>query len=231
MRRPGFALSVLALLLAPVLPACTFEVPVATETTAVRPVGTEQIALDMGVYYGPEFSSYRHTQTVGGGHRLSFPIGQSSAAHFDKVFPALFRQARAVGGRPPLAEAPPGLDAVIETRIEDVSVRDPALVGWAGTFDVRITYRFTLYTLAGHPVASWTVTGAGRDSGAIDLTGMAGSNKAAEAANRAVEDAGKSFMVGFAGVPEVRRWLSGRPQSGARPRLPPPTLASYEVSK
>ncbi|MFQ5775428.1 MAG: hypothetical protein ACE5GS_12980 [Kiloniellaceae bacterium] len=193
---------------------CTFQVPVEALETVDRPAGKEEIPLTMGVFYSPEFLSYEHKQTIGGGHKLRFEIGQSSADHFDQVFLALFRDIKIVSRRPPLAPTGPRVDAVIEPRFESVAIHDPSLFGWAGTWDVRLTYLFTLFTIKGEPLASWTITGVGQNKKGIDWTGMGGSNIAGEAASRALRDAGEKFLDGFAQVPEVRRWLQERGSAG-----------------
>lgn len=197
---------------------CTFQVPIEPLESVNRPAGIAEVPAMIGVYYSPEFLSYEHKQTVYGGHKLRFEIGQSSADHFDQVFLALFRNIRIVGQRPPLSDSSPNVDAVIEPRIESVAIRDPSLFGWTGWWDVRLTYLFTLFATQGEPLASWTIEGVGQNTRSVDWTGVAGENIAAEAVNRALQDAGEKFLTGFAQVPEVRRWLKehGYPVS-ARP--------------
>ncbi len=203
------------------LAGCTFQVPVEPLDSVDRPAEIAEIPATIGVYYSPEFLSHEHKQIIGGGHKLRFEIGQASADHFDQIFLALFEDVKIADQRPPLPTASPSVDAVIEPRFESVAVQDPSLFGWAGTWDVRLAYLFTLFTDQGEPLASWTINGVGQNTTGVDWTGLGGSNIAAEAANRALQDAGERFLTGFGKVPEVRRWLkesgyvsSLRPEKG-----------------
>lgn len=68
---------------------------------------------------------------------------------------------------------------------------------------VQVIYGFTVYSRSGKPVASWEVTGRGNapvDNGAV---GMLKRNF-----ERAMAEAARKFVDGFADVPQVRAWLA-----------------------
>jgi hypothetical protein len=68
---------------------------------------------------------------------------------------------------------------------------------------VQVTYGFTVYSQSGKPVASWEVTGRGKepaDNGAIGTIKRNFELAMAEAARKLVN--------GFRDIPEVRQWLA-----------------------
>lgn len=197
-------------LLCLIVAGCTFDVPLEFNKPITRPEGVKSVSANMGIFYSPGFLSYEHKVTVGGGHKLIFRLGKASADHFSRVFPFVFQRTKFVNERPPLSKTSVKVEAVLEPAIDHVTIQDPALFGWAGTYDVRITYRFILFNMAGEPLASWTVSGAGRNAKGVSWSGLDNNVIAAEAARRAIEAAGDNFMQDFTKEPEVRRWLRGR---------------------
>ncbi len=173
------------------------------KATVQNPPSVAQVPLTVGIYYSPEFQAYKHVRTQA---TSSFvvPLGQPSVRLFDQVFAMMFEKVEPVSSRPPLSAAGPHLAAVIEPRIEEFHFDSPQIACF-GPFYAKVTYRFTLYSLEGTPVVSWTVTGVGqRDCGFDYITVSA---PIGEASDLALQDAAMKLMTGFRDVPEVRRWL------------------------
>lgn len=199
----------LTLLISLLVASCTYDVHLEPKLEVLKQEGTELIPITIGVYYSPEFLAYEQKETIAGGSKVRFAIGEATARFFDQVFAKLFRNVKRVDQRPPMLQTSEAIEAVIEPRIESLTTRNPAF-GWAGTWNVEITYLFTLYTLEGEPVVTWYVTGIGHNTSTTFTWVSGGTPLAAEAANRAIEEAARNFLEGFAQVPEVRRWLRGR---------------------
>lgn len=176
---------------------CTHSIPM--KGVLGTPPAVERIPLKVGVYYSPEFRNYKHEGSRGG-DRWDFPLGSASVSLFDRVFPETFISTMTVESRPPLSGIK--LDAVIEPKIEGFDFGIPFLK--TGTYTAEITYRFTLYSLKGDPVASWTVRGSGAKRGQI---GFEFARWPGEAADLAMQDAATKFMNGFSDVTEVQRWI------------------------
>jgi hypothetical protein len=196
---------------AALMAGCTHAIPIKASLEA--PPNVAQVPVAVGVYYSAEFRAYEHLGARFG-DRWAFPLGQGSVALFDRVFPVMFERTFPVQSLPPLNPGGPQLAAVIEPKIEEFDFTLPMLK--TGTFSAEITYRFTLYSPQGDPVASWTVKGVGAKPGEI---GFELARWPGEAADLAMQDAATKFISGFRDVPEVRQWLRrvGAPGAGLIP--------------
>ena len=178
---------------------CAHTIPL-KPTVELTPA-VSKVATAVGVYYAPEFRSYKHEGTRAG-DKWIFALGEASVKLFDQAFPQIFATVSSVKQRPPLDAVTPDITAVIEPRIESFDFGLPMLK--TGAYTAEITYRFTLYSMKGDPVASWPVQGSGVQHGKI---GFEFSRWPGEAADLAMQDAATKFVAGFRDVPEVRRWL------------------------
>ncbi len=177
---------------------CTHAIPM--KGTMEVPPTINKIPMRIGVFYSQEFRNYQHAGTRGG-DRWDFPLGSVSVPLFDQAFASLFNSVESVPSLPPLSGYP-GLKAVIAPKIEAFDFRIPLIK--TGTYTAEITYRFTLYSLKGDPIASWTTKGIGEKSGQV---GFEFARWPGEAADLATRDAVTKFLNGFPDVPEIRRWL------------------------
>jgi hypothetical protein len=186
---------------------CTHAIPMkgTMETTPT----TERVPLKLGVYYSPDFRNYKYVGSRGG-DGWEFPLGNTSVSLFDRVFSDMFTSARSVDSLPPFSAPQPKLDAVLEPKIESFDFALPFLK--TGAYTAEITYRFTLYSLRGDQIASWTVRGSGSKHGQV---GFEFARWPGEAADMAMQDAATKFMIGFSDDPEVRRLIN-------RTRIPSP---------
>jgi len=177
---------------------CTHAIPL--KVTMEVPPTVNKIPVRIGVFYSQEFRNYQHVGSRGG-DRWDFPLGSVSVPLFDQAFATLFNSVESVPSLPPLSGYP-GLAAVIAPKIEAFGFSLPFLK--TGTYTAEITYRFTLYSLKGDPIASWTVKGIGEKPGQV---GFEFARWPGEAADLAMQEAVTKFLNGFSDVPEIQRWL------------------------
>jgi hypothetical protein len=180
---------------------CTHAIPL--NATLEPPPDATQVPLAVGVYYDVSFETYEHAEWRGGDNWV-FPLGPASVRLFDHTFPAVFKSTQRVTNRPPVSTVGSDLVAVIEPRIEEFAFTLPFIK--TGQYTAEITYRFTIYSPRGDPVASWTETGWGEKRGKF---GYEFARWPGEAADLAMQDAATKFLLEFQKVPEVKRWLRG----------------------
>jgi hypothetical protein len=173
---------------------------VSLSPTAEGLLPSARLPLKIGLYYGVEFQGYVQEDRYQG---LVLPVGRASAELLQEIFGALFEGTVPVLSRPPLPTQEPTIAAVIEPAIEVFDLGSGALesaeLSWA-----EIGYRFTLWSLKGEVIASWTVTG----SGSVEGDGSLGRRVSeVRAADLAMRNAAAQFLATFRAVPEVRQWL------------------------
>ena len=172
---------------------CTHAIPMKGTMETIPQ--TERVPLKLGIYYSPDFRNYKYVGSRGG-DKWEFPLGNTSISLFDRVFSDMFTSARNVDSLPPFSGPQAKLDAVLEPKIESFDFALPFLK--TGDYTAEITYRFTLYSLSGDQIASWTVRGSGSKHGQV---GFEFSRWPGEAADMAMQDAATKFMTGFSDNP------------------------------
>lgn len=113
--------------------------------------------LTMGSSMPEDFVAYSHRR-ASGPHEYVAAVGQASADMFNALFPRVFAKVVRLE-RFPLdnnAANGLGLDGFIEPRIEEFNFR---LGLDKDSEEFGVTYRMTVFTPEGVPVASWTVRG------------------------------------------------------------------------
>ena len=188
-----------AMALVVVLGACSHAVPL--QPRADLPSLENKIDAVVGAYYPPDFQSLEWRESRLGDVWI-FPLGRSSVPLLNATFAAAFMGTRPVAGRPPLPAGEAATDWVIESRIEAFDFQLPALK--TGVYRASITYRFTVVTADGAPLASWLVQGEGAKSGEF---GFEFARWPGEAADLAMQDAARRFVEGIRQVPELATWL------------------------
>lgn len=190
------------------LAACTINPPVTPQVTAERAAKIDRV---VGVYISNEMRATVWSENRSG-DTYKFPIGAASARSIEDAARRTFTRSLAVDGLPPLGAAGSGLDGVLEAQIEGFDFVIPFLK--TSTYRAEITYRFTLHSPVGIPVASWVVTGEGARRGKV---GFEFARWPGEAATLAIEDAMTKFVEETDRQPEVIKWLrdtaAGAPQS------------------
>lgn len=199
--RSGLTLSAF-LLGAAIVAACT-RTP---EPVLVKEPRPEPVPLRIGVYNSPELQdfTYKHHLTD-----IGWELGKPSVRLFKEALALLFVEVVEVP-RPGSGSSPRGdLAGTIAPRIvsaeavyksgEVASVGDRVLP----IQPVKVTYGFTVYSKSGKPVASWEVTGQGKEP--VDIGATISTLK--RNFELAMAEAARKLVKGFRDVPEVRQWL------------------------
>jgi hypothetical protein len=176
------------------------------EPVLVREPRPEPVPLRIGVYNSPELQdfTYKHHLTD-----IGWVLGKPSVRLLNEALALLFVEVVEVprpGSGPNLRG---DLAGTIAPRI--VSAEAVYLSGEVASVGgrvlpvqpVQVTYGFTVYSRSGKPVASWEVTGRGKDpvdNGAVSTLKRNFEGAMAEAARKLVN--------GFRDIPEVRQWLA-----------------------
>lgn len=176
------------------------------EPALVREPRPEPVPLRIGVYNSPELQdfTYKHHLTD-----IGWVLGKPSVRLINDALALLFLEVVEVPGPGPGLKSRGDLAGTIAPRI--VSAEAVYLSGEVANVGTRVlpvqpvqvTYGFTLYAPSGKPVASWEVTGRGRepvDDGAISTL--------KRNFERAMTEAAGKLVNGFREIPEVRQWLA-----------------------
>lgn len=200
-------------------PATTEYVPVPGAYGPVqRPAGVERLPIEVGVYYAPEFTSFKHEEYTIGRNKLEIPVGGSSVQHFDRVFSAMFERTVKVDGRPPNVRPKSvgdvsDLAAIIEVRLDDFAYDFRPMS--FGPFTADASYRVIVYAPSGQTIASWVVAGSDSAELKFNENGFAFSG---ERTANAIRMASDQFMKEFNERPEIGRWLAATEDSTSGPR-------------
>ncbi len=114
-----------------------------------------KMPLTVGVYYSPEFSTYKHSR-VYGPHRYIVAVGKESVALFDKLALLDFQNVVHLDGLPPFNGKAANVDVIIEPDISAFHFR----VGFEGYTDEQgVGYRLNVFSKEGVPLGSRVVFG------------------------------------------------------------------------
>jgi hypothetical protein len=204
--RSGRTLSILVVGAA-IFAACT-RTP---EPVLVRDLRPEPLPLRIGVYNSPEFQefTYKHHLTD-----IGWELGKPSVRLFNEALGLLFVEVVDVPRPGSGSSLRADLAGTIAPRIVSADAvyvsNEVASVGnrVLPIQPVQVTYGFTVYSPGGKPVASWEVTGRGRQP--VDNGGISTLKRNFELA---MAEAARKLVNGFRDIPEVRQWLN---EQGAR---------------
>ncbi len=111
--------------------------------------------ITVGVYYSPEFVTYKHSR-IYGPHRYIISAGKESAELFDKLAAMSFQKVVHLDGLPPFNGKPADVDAIIEPDITSFHFR----VGFEGYTDEQgVGYRLNMFSKDGVPLVSANIFG------------------------------------------------------------------------
>jgi len=195
--RPRRMLALPMLLAATISTGCVSSVP---EPVLVREPRPEAIPLRIGVYDSLEFRNYTYRSDFSD---TAWILGKPSVQLLHEALRLLFLEVVEVPRPGSEAGLHGDLAGVIEPQIVSASAKlldrpysNPA--AWA----VDVTYRFILSSPNGAPLASWQVTGWGKEPVSFSqLTPR-------RSYGRAMREAAWKFTSGFHDIPEVKRWLA-----------------------
>jgi hypothetical protein len=107
------------------------------------------------VYYSPQFANQEDVRT-GGPNTFIVGTGPASVRLFDDLYSRVFEKASRVSNLSPDELTSQGIEVVVAPSLEHFGFR----LGWDTDSDrYSVSYRTTLYTIQGVPVASWIVLG------------------------------------------------------------------------
>jgi len=161
-----FINSAVALLVITLVSACGLTLKVKPTPHVDALPATTKTPIHAGVYYSPEFSKYEYARAIGP-HTWVIPIGAASERLFDNLYPRVFEKTSRVSMLPTDGSTAQGVDVVIAPTLEHFDFRS----GLDADSDrYSVSYRTTLYTNRGVPLASWIVFGnaPSRTMGSID---------------------------------------------------------------
>ncbi len=212
-----FAFLVLWIIL---LSSCAITIKPALEGPPV----VEPLELTMGKCFSPAISNYEYRSRPRSPAPLPvkyiFPLGPPSVAMFDRVFTGMFVKTVPVEHCPPATDQGLDVDAVIETQIERfwwyITPVSGSILRSYDTSEVKVTYRFLLYSPEGETIDSWTVVGSGLNIPKY----IPGTSKFIEflpeatwlsaAVKLAMRDAAADFITEFRDRPKIREWIQKR---------------------
>ncbi len=147
----------------------------------------KRASLTMGASMPEDFVAYSHRR-IFGPHEYVASVGQASTDMFNTLFPRVFAKVVRLERFPLDNVIANGLelDGVIEPRIEDFDFR---LGMDKDSEEFGITYRITVFTPEGVPVASWTVRG----KAILDSTPF----PIYRHVDADLDNAAKRFLIGF----------------------------------
>lgn len=183
------------------LSGCTTSVTV--EGTVPTPL-VAKIPARVGVYYSPDFKSFRHEEVIQERGTYKVDLGNQNLTFFRNLMDAMFDSVAEVG-EPPLSEAEmDSLDGVLVPEIVKYGFLTPAVSGLS-FYSASIHYRITLYDDTGTKVGDWTLVGYGKAEGGV----FSGDDALGEATLLAIRDGGARIAIDLPAEPNVVAWVEG----------------------
>ena len=146
----------IAILVTTLVSGCTFthNLDVKPRLDALPP--TTKSPVHAGVYYSPQFAEQELRRSKLGDYFV-VPIGAASVRFFDDLLPRTFEKTTRISKLTTDEMSTKEVDVIIAPTLEHFSFR---LQMWEANDErYSVSYRMTLYTKRGVPVASWIVSG------------------------------------------------------------------------
>ena len=178
---------------------CTVDVAKIHPNLPQKPL-IERLPIIVGVYYSEEFRSYECVKFISHDFDYKIALGSPSVTLIDQILSNMFEKVVPVQSRPPLPESGADINAVIEPKIEGLSIFSPHGQSWVR---VELYYKFILYTLNGEEIASCPISGYGYSYKDIGMS----ASRIREATEFAMRNVAAKSMVNFNKNPEYLRWL------------------------
>jgi hypothetical protein len=161
----------------------------------------EPLPLRAGLYYTPEFSSWRHTERNAEQSSWDIGLGAANVGLFDRLAKRLFRDTARVSELP-TPDNPVNLDVIIEPAIDafEISLPDQSKSDW---YAVWIRYTLRVYGPEGELITIWKLSGYG-EAGKNTLKPASSMEQATVLAMR---DAAATISIEFADQPGIDQLL------------------------
>ncbi len=189
----------LCILLVLSLSGCTTSVMV--EGTVPTPLVAKMPAR-VGLYFSPDFKSFRHEETIEQRGSYQVDMGQQNLTFFRNLMKAMFESTVEVDEPLLPSETATGIDGVIVPEILKYGFLTPAVSG-LNFYSASIHYRVALFDVAGNKVGDWTLVGYGKAEGGV----FSGSDALREATLLAIRDGGARIAIDLPLEPAVVDWL------------------------
>ena len=168
----------------------------------------EPLPLTLGVWYEEDFANHEFFDEAKGRNESSWVVqtGAAQVEMWDILLDGMFENLVHMKGRPEPGQMNPSVDAVLIPHVEELQYTIPTHTN-VKVYEIWMRYRFELVTVAGDPIAEWTMTAYGKTPTAFLRSNQAAVNLAAVVALR---DAGANFATSFNRVPEIQEWMRTR---------------------
>jgi hypothetical protein len=165
----------------------------------------EKLPLTIGVWYSSEFSNHEFFDEAKSRSESSWLVksGQAQVQMWDVLLAGMFERVVPMAARPGPGQDNPAVDAVFIPEVAELQYALPTQTN-VKVYEIWIRYHLQLVTVAGDPIADWTMPAYGKTPTSFLQSDQAAVNLAAVMALR---DAGANFASNFSRVPEIQAWL------------------------
>lgn len=165
----------------------------------------EPVPMKLGIWYPEEFAGHEFFDEAKTRADSSWIVqtGAAQVEMWDTLLAGMFREIVHMKGEPAASQMNQLVDAVLIPRIDELQYAIPQHTN-VKVYEIWMRYRFQLVTLAGEPLAEWTMSAYGKTPTAFLQSDEAAVNLAAVMALR---DAGANFATSFTRVPQVQAFL------------------------
>lgn len=161
-----------------------------------------RIPANVGVYFSPEFKSFRHEENIDQRGTFKVDLGDQNLTFFRNLMKAMFDQVVEVS-EPPLPAADMAqLDGVLVPEIVKYGFLTPGISG-LNFYSASIHYKLSLYDKAGNLVGDWTLVGYGKAEGGA----FSGDDALGEATLLAIRDGGARIAIDLPQEPKIVAWI------------------------
>jgi len=151
----------------------------------------------VGVYYSPEFSSYRYHNEE---DKVNFELGSKQVRLFDKVFAAMFTSRTAVSD-PDSGQAQQQLDLILVPVLDEYAFLSPAETA-TNFYTVSIKYHIRVYSADNQIIGYWPFVAYGKNRSGS----MSGLEPLGDATVTALRDAAAALVTQFRRAVETEDW-------------------------
>ena len=195
----GLALS------AALLIACVRTIEVSGRFPA--PLG-EKVPLVVGLYFAPEFKSYKPEEVLYQRSNWKVDLGTASVQMFRQVFVNLSNQVVLMKDKPGAGTPVEDVDLIVVPSFVDFGLLDPSATP-LDFFSLSFKYKIDVFSTTGDLVADWTINAYGK----APSYAMNSQESVREALIVALRDAAASITLDFPRQPGVIKYISDRSDS------------------
>jgi hypothetical protein len=162
-----------------------------------------KIPASIGIHYSDEFKNYVYKEERKERKRWVIDIGEAQNGMFNALLPGMFEHIVKVEEFPDETAA---VELILVPSVEDFQYTLPSETKIT-IYEVFIKYNIQAYKPDGTIVADWILPAYGKTPSGFMQSDEGALNQAIIVALR---DAGASFTMNFAKVPEISAWLENR---------------------